>query len=176
MEIFRRAFLVVWGLVLVCFSAAVIVFLLQGQVAAAFFAGLSACFTSGNGVWLLLGIALLLLALGVLTLFSAFHRKSTQQMIQVESAEGTMINVGLSAVENVVRRAACDVPGISDVRCRLKVLDSGLGVSLYLTIPQGVAVPATAAAAKAMVEEQMLAMTGIKPAELKVIVDNIVDK
>ncbi|MEG2212803.1 MAG: hypothetical protein RRY35_02785, partial [Clostridiales bacterium] len=93
-----------------------------------------------------------------------------------ESAEGTMINVSLSAIENVVRRAAAEVVGIREVRCQLKIADTGLGISLFLSIPQGVAVPATATAAKAMVEEQLFSMTGIKPVELQVIVDNIVDK
>ncbi len=176
MNVFRRILLALWGAVLLSLSAAIVVFVMNGQIAESFFTATAQIFLSGDSMWLVLGVALVALVLGVLAWFGVFYRKAPQQMVQVESSEGTVINVSLTAVENVIKRAATDVPGICGVSCRLKVVDGGLGVHLFLTIPQGVVVPATASAAKATVEEQMLAMLGVMPAELKVVVDNIVDK
>ena len=176
MDVLRRVLLVVWGLVLVCLSATMVVFMLKTDAATVFFYNVQSFFLSGEYVWAVLGLALLILALGVITVFCAFQRKAGQPLVQVESTEGTMINVSLGALDNVVRKAASDVPGVSDSRCRLKTVDGGLAINLFLTIPQGIAVPATASAAKTMVEEQLVAMVGIRPVELKVIVDNIVDK
>ncbi|MCR4963599.1 MAG: alkaline shock response membrane anchor protein AmaP [Firmicutes bacterium] len=176
MNVFRRILLALMGTVLLCLSAAIAVFVTNGRIAESFFTGATQIFLSANYRWLLLGIALLALILGILAWFGVFYRKSKPQMVQVESSEGTVINVSLAAVENVIKRAAADVPGVCDVSSRLKVIDEGLGVQMFLSVPQGVVVPATASAAKATVEEQMLAMLGIVPADMKVVVDSIVDK
>ena len=90
--------------------------------------------------------------------------------------EGNEIEISLSAIDNVVRRAANSVPQVKGLNTNLAVVNDGLNIDLNVTVPTDEALPAVGAAVRQAVTEQVTAMTGVVPRKVRVQVVKVADR
>lgn len=141
-----------------------------------FLRALEACFVEGRDLWLPLLIAAAALLLGVLLLIVAFYRRRPIRHVTVETLDGGSVHVNLHAIDAVVRRAAAQVPGVSNVANHLQMSKSGLQIRLSFSLPADRNVAELGAALRQEISSQLEHMIGVRPANIDISVINISDK
>ena len=133
-------------------------------------------FVEGRHLWQpIVGFAVLVI-LAVLLFIVAFSRTKKANRIKVATEEGNEIEISLSAIDNVVRRAANSVPQVKGLNTNLAVVNDGLNIDLNVTVPTDEALPAVGAAVRQAVNEQVTAMTGVVPRKVRVQVVKVADR
>ncbi len=176
MTIFRRILLALGGLALVALATIVFICNINEVVASYWLRKFQLIFISGDYFWQVIGVAVLLLALGIIGLFAAFLRKGHAPMIRVASEEGICVNISTTAVESVVKKAALDIPEVKEVKTRIYHAAEGVSIYLFLTLPQEGNFPQITATVHHKVEQTLQAMTGISVTEIKIVISSVVDK
>ena len=133
-------------------------------------------FVEGRHLWQPIAGFIILVILAVLLFIVAFSRVKKASRIKVATEEGNEVEISLSAIDNVVRRAANSVPQVKGLSTNLDVVNDGLNVDLNVTVPTDEALPAVGAAVRQAVNEQVAAMTGVVPRRVRVQVVKVSDK
>ena len=133
-------------------------------------------FVEGRHLWQPIAGFIILVILAVLLFIVAFSRVKKASRIKVATEEGNEVEISLSAIDNVVRRAANSVPQVKGLSTNLDVVNDGLNVDLNVTVPTDEALPAVGAAVRQAVNEQVTAMTGVVPRKVRVQVVKVSDK
>lgn len=137
---------------------------------------LQLCFLESQRLWLPVVIGLCLLLLACLLLLVAFYRVRRHPRVRVETEDGTVVEISLAAVDNVVRRAAGSVPQVRGLNSRLYMSGDGLHVLLNIVVPAGAAIPGVGAAVRDAVASELLNLVGVQPREISVEVGNVTDR
>ena len=134
-------------------------------------------FVEGHHLWQPILAFVILVVIAVLLFIVAFKPNAKKaNSIKVKSGEGSEIEIALSAVDNVVRRAANSVPQVKDLNTSLNVVGDNLDVNLNVTVPADESLPAIGSAVRQTVIDQVSAMTGIVPRNVKVQVAKVADR
>ena len=133
-------------------------------------------FVEGRHLWQPIAGFIVLVILAVLLFIVAFSRVKKASRIKVATEEGNEVEISLSAIDNVVRRAANSVPQVKGLSTNLDVVNDGLNVDLNVTVPTDEALPAVGAAVRQAVTDQVSAMTGVVPRKVRVQVVKVSDK
>ena len=133
-------------------------------------------FVESRHLWQPIVAFAVLVAVAVLLFIVAFSRTKRPSRIKVATDEGSEIEIALSAIENVVRRAANSVPQVKGLTTALNVVNDGLNVDLNVTVPTDEALPAVGPAVRQAVTEQVSAMTGVVHRKVRVQVVKVSDK
>ena len=180
MNILRRFLLCLWSLGLIAAAAAVGVCAFRPTDTQYIIDKLYRLFSGPQHenqyfFWLLLSAAILLLC-GMLGVFISLARKPKLQQVVVGKSEGGQINISLQAVDNVVHKAALSVEGVREVKSRLIAATNGLDINLQIALPHDISVPETATAVQTVVKEQLQMVTGLKVAEVAVLISTVEGK
>lgn len=176
MNMLRRFLLCLWSLALIAGASVAGVCAFREDVAQYWLRRLEIVLLSGQFFWWLLLFAVALLLVGMLGVFVSFARKAQPTEVVVGVGEGGQVNISLTAVDNVVRKAALSVNGVKEVKSHLKPAAGGLGIKLEISIPHDIIVPETAAAVQEAVKTQLQAITGLTVAEVTVLVSSVEGK
>ncbi|MBR5430005.1 MAG: alkaline shock response membrane anchor protein AmaP [Firmicutes bacterium] len=133
-------------------------------------------FIEGRHLWQPIAAFIVLLVIAALLFIVAFSRVKRPSRIKVTTDDGSQIEIALSAIENVVRRAANSVPQVKGLTTNLGVVNDGLNVDLNVTVPTDEALPAVGAAVRQAVTEQVSTMTGVVPRNVRVQVVKVADR
>jgi uncharacterized alkaline shock family protein YloU len=170
MDALRRIFLCLWGLIGIARAAVISIAVIQDPVATNIVNWVETIFGKGAYFWPLLGTAAVMLIIGFLSLFFAFHRQHVEQRTRVVTSDGVEVNISVTAIEHVVKRAVQQVEDISEAKTNIKITNGAIAVYLYLTVPAETNIPETAERANEEVRNMLEATTGLQVAELKVLV------
>ena len=184
MSALRRVLLALWGLV--CAAAAVLtaVMLVNSSVAESVINFLDKCFLynmrqaflAESGIWLAIVIGLVLLALGIFCVVVALMPKASEKKLRVATVEGGAVDIGLTALYNIVKRAAATTTGVKSVQPELQVKNNGLHVALNITLDNDHSVPEVGNIVSAEVKNQLESMAGIVPADVRVVVTEVTEQ
>lgn len=184
MSALRRVLLSLWGLV--CAAAAVLmaVMLVNSSVAASVINFLDKCFLYNmrqafieeNGIWLAIIIGLVLLAFGIFCIVVALMPKPVAKKLRVATVEGGAVDIGLTALYNIVKKAASSTQGVKSVEPDLQVKNNGLHVELNITLDSEHSVPQVGNIVSDEVKNQLEAMAGIVPADVRVVVTEVAEQ
>jgi hypothetical protein len=184
MKALRRVLLTFWGLLCIAAAALMAVMLVNTGTANAvinfldkyFMYNMEQTFLHETGIWVTLLIGLFLLAFGLFCVVIALLPKPSIKKLRIATVDGGAVDIGLVALHNMVKRAASNQEGISSIEPRLAVKNNGLHIDLQLIIDEGHPVPDLGQAVSEEVKSQLEAMAGIIPAEVKVVVTNILEQ
>ncbi len=174
MNVLRRILLFLWGLILLAGAILVFVAMANRAVWHSIFTQLQQIlFNDGTSFWVLILIALALAVLGIFHIVVALFRHKSSLLATVSANEEGQVNISLNAIDNVVTRAAFQVENIKEVKTQIKPVDNGIAIYLKVVVPPNTKIPETAATLQKVVKEQIELMTGLKVAEVKVLVSNV---
>ena len=180
----RRVLIALFGLIFLGLSVLTAAALIDHSFAIQLARGLESfslsaesCLVQGKYIWCLLLIAGVALVLGVLLLIVACRRRRPIKQVTVEALDGGSVHVSLSAIDTVIRRAAANVFGVSEVTTRLRVNNAGaLHMRLNFSLPGDGNVAELGASLRREVCSQLESMMGVKPASIDIAVTNVSDK
>lgn len=184
MESLRRVLVGLGGLICLGLTALVGASLINHKFAQAWVDYLDRClvynlrliFVESQQLWQpLLALALLLL-LGGLLIYLACAKSKTPRRVRVSCDDGSQVEIALGAIDNVVRRAANSMPQIKGLTTALSLSGDSLDIDLNITVPAEEAIPALGAGLRQTVAEQVEAMTGVKPRNIRVQIVKVADK
>ena len=176
MNILRRFLLCLWGVMLIAVAAMVGVCAFRYDVGQYWLGRMEILLHSGRFFWWMMLCGVVLLLVGILSLFAAFARKARPYQVVIGIAEGGQMNISMDAVDNVVRKAVLGVNGVKEVKSHLKPLGNSVDVKLEITIPHDISAPETAAAVQEAVKSQLLAIAGITVEEVAVLISGVEGK
>ena len=177
MSALHRVLLALWGLV--CAAAAVLmaVMLVNSTVAANVINFLDKCFLYNmrqafieeTGIWLAIIIGLVLLAFGIFCVVVALMPKPIAKKLRVATVEGGAVDIGLTALYNIVKKAASSTAGVKSVQPELQV-------ELNIILDSEHSVPEVGNIVSDEVKNQLEAMAGIVPADVRVVVTEVAEQ
>ena len=184
MAALRRVLLTFWGLV--CAAAAILmaVMLVNSSVAGSvinfldktFLFNMRQAFLEETGIWLAIVFGLLLLAIGVFCIIVALMPKPVAKKLRVATVEGGAVDIGISALYNIVKRAATAIEGVKTVEPDLRVKNNGLHIELNIVLDHKHSVPEVGNVVSDAVKQELEAMAGIVPADVKVVVTEVAEQ
>lgn len=134
-------------------------------------------FVEGRHLWQPIVFFAVMVIIAVILFIVAFKRAAKQPTsVRVKTEDDNQIEISLSAIENVVKRAAKSVPQVQELTTSLKTSGDSLDVDLNVTVPSDEALPAVGAAVRQAVTEQMTTMTGVTPRSVRVQVVKVAEK
>ncbi|MHB1406976.1 MAG: alkaline shock response membrane anchor protein AmaP [Desulfitobacteriaceae bacterium] len=120
--------------------------------------------------WESAAVALLLLLLGLLLFFRP--RQAPALVFNTISKHGE-VRVTQEAVQEIISQGAQNVQGIRSVSANLKPREDGLEITVISQLNPEVVIPATAEELQLRVKEDVEHYTGIRVAEVKVLVRSL---
>jgi len=174
MNILRRIMLLISGAVTLLIGAITLAGSIRSGFVVKMLAKLSNFFINAN-FFQLFGIALLLLAAGVLMLYLGIYRKAEPQLGSIGTSQGNSVSIGLPAVVDAVKKSAKAVEGVKDVQTEVKVKNDALQVRLTVSQMPDVAVPVPELAAKVQdaVRQQLEQQIGVKVDKVEVMFSDL---
>lgn len=184
MAALRRILLCVWGLISAAAAVIIAVMLINSQVAQAiydfldkvFLYNVQLSFLENTGIWWAILFGAILLAAGVFCVIVALMPQSNPKKLRIATVDGGSVDISLSALHNVVAKAAAGNSGVESVDARLLVKNNGLHVALHVKVPDGVSVTELGAALREAVNTQLEATAGIIPAEVQVVISDVTEQ
>ena len=184
MAALRRVLLAFWGLVCAGAAALMAIMLVNSSWAERIIHfldkvalyNMKLSFLEDSGIWMAILIALLLLVIGIFCLIVALKPKPAVKKLRVAVVDGGAVDISMVAIKNVIKKAALTREGIESVETKVFVKNNGLHVLLNITIPDNLSVPEMGNGVRDAVKEQLEAMAGIIPAEVKVIITDVLEK
>lgn len=184
MEALRKAIVLFWGLVLAALAGLCATALVNHRFAVAavdfldrfLLYNLRLTFVEDRMIWLavLAGVLLALLAIG--SFVAAFRRPKPEPRMNVSTLDGSHVDISLSAVEAVVRRAAMQVTTAYNILSKLRIQSDGLHIDLQIAVPEGQVIPEIGAEVRRQVAEQLEAVVGVQPKQIRVEISQVLDK
>jgi uncharacterized alkaline shock family protein YloU len=184
MAALRRVLLALWGLICAGVAALLAIMLVNTSWAESIIHfldkvalyNMKLSFLEDSGIWMVILFALALLVIGIVCLIVALKPKPTVKKLRVAVVDGGAVDISLAAIQNVIKKAAVSQAGVESVNTRLLIKNNGLHVLLNITIPDNLSVLETGNAVRDAVKAQLEAMAGIVPAEVKVIITDVLEK
>ena len=184
METLRRVLVALGGLLCLALAVLIGASLIDHAFAAQWVDYLDRClvynlgliFVQSKQLWQPLLALGLLIIVGGLLVYLALAKKRQARRVRVSSEDGAEVEISLAAVDNVVRRAATSLPQIKGLTTELTAAGESLDIALNVTVPAEEAIPALGAQLRQTVAEQVEAMTGLKPRNIRVQVVKVADK
>lgn len=184
MAALRRVLLACWALICIGVAALLAIMLVNTSWATSVIDfldkvalyNMKLTFIADSGIWMAVLIALAVLTIGIFCLIVALKPKPAVKKLRVAVVDGGAVDISLAAIQNVVKKAALTQRGVDSVTTRLMVKNNGLHVLLNITIPDNLSVPETGNAVRDAVKAQLEAMAGLVPAEVKVIITDVLEK
>ncbi|NLF80848.1 MAG: alkaline shock response membrane anchor protein AmaP [Clostridia bacterium] len=184
MAALRRVLLAFWGLLCAAVAVLLAVMLVNTRLAFAIIDvldkyllyNMTLSFLEDSGIWMVIVIGLVLLAFGVFCLIVALAPKRVVKKLRVATVEGGAVDISISALQSVVKKAALANADVQTVESKLLVKNNGLHVLLNIAVPDGISVPEVGNQVREEVKTQLEAMAGIAPAEVRVIITAVLDK
>ena len=124
------------------------------------------------GRWEAAAVALLVLVLALRLAYLAWPWRREGQFL-VQNSELGEVSIALTAIENLVQRAAAQVEGVKDVRSRVRARPEGVSVSLKAWVGSEVNVPTLGARLQETVRRRLEEVVGLKAAAIRVAVKDI---
>ena len=183
MAALRRILLALWGLVSIAAAAIIAVMLINTTFAQNIYDFLDKCFLynfqqtflADNGIWWGILFGIILLILGAFCVIVALMPKPAVKKLRVATVDGGCVDISLSALNNVVVKAASSQQGVDSVDARLAVKNNGLHIHLNIKVPCGLSVTELGAQVRENVNTQLEAIAGIIPADIQVVIDDVID-
>jgi uncharacterized alkaline shock family protein YloU len=173
MKILRRFLLCLWSLALIATAAVVGVCAFRPVDTQYYLDKLYYVLIGGQYFWWLLLAAVVLLLGGMLGVFASLARKPAPPQVVIGKSEGGQVNICLDAVDNVVHKAALSVPGVREVKSRIKAAKNGVSIKMQIGLPHDTNVPETSTEVQKVVKEQLQVVTGLAVAEVTVLVATV---
>lgn len=184
MNALRRVLLTFWGLLCVAVTALFVVMLVNTTLANTvvdfldkyFLYNMEQVFLHDTGIWMIILIGLAVLALGIFCLIAALKPKHAVKILRVATVDGGSVDISLHALQNVVQKAASGQEGITEVTPKLSVKNNGLHVWLSIVLEADRSAPEMGNTVSEEIKTQLEAMAGIIPAEVKVVITDVVEQ
>ncbi|MGI6604281.1 MAG: alkaline shock response membrane anchor protein AmaP [Firmicutes bacterium] len=125
------------------------------------------------GNWYAVVAALLLLVVGVRLGYLSLTRGQRRGQTLVQRSDLGEINIALSAIENLVQRAAGQIDGVREVRSRVEAKSQGVVVLVKAWVGSDHNVPDLASRIQEMVRERLESIVGISAAEINIAIKDI---
>jgi len=128
-----------------------------------------------NGRWAVGILAGLWLVVSLRFLAFGSRRDRPEQALIHDTAMGE-VRIALSAVENLVIKAAKGIRGVRDVKAKVYKSEGSIGVRLRAVVSPEVNVPETSRAIQQAVTDYTKNVVGVDVTEVKVVVQNITNE
>ena len=83
------------------------------------------------------------------------------------------VRISVLAIENLVKKAVGQLPGVKEVKPRVVEHQKGMGLHIRVVVTPDISIPEVSREIQQKVQEYLAQTTGITVSEIKVIVDNI---
>ncbi len=173
MNIFFRILLAVYAF----FVAIVSIFICLISISPKIFSGISTNIisdltnTTANRL-LLFGIAIVLLILSIMFLFSGIGNRKDRKAISKFSNIGE-IKISITSIENIALAAAKRLNGVKETKADVNKNSEGVSIIIKTMIVPDINIPELSEDIQVKVKSLVEQTTGIKVTEVKVVVENI---
>ncbi len=169
MKFFERLLLVVYALVLVALSLLALIMAAGWTTPIDY---LQFAFSHTNTRWAVGIVSALLLLVGLNLLFVNFHRRPGLPSV-VHHTELGEIRVSITALENLVHRAARKVAGVKEIKPRIRPTGEGVMVLLEAVFLPDQNIPEISQQLQQQVKDYLQEAAGLDIIEVKVMVQNV---
>lgn len=170
MRLFDRALLVVYAFLLTCFFVLFSLGSLGWSVPRNLLNNLF-YLSRPEYFWALMAV-LVLVGLRLIWVGLSRPAGSGSYVVLAEGAAG-QVRVSIHAIENLVVKIVTGLEGVREVKPRVVSLAQGVGIRIRTVVTPDINIPATAEKIQTMVQEEVLAVTGIAVSGVKVSITNI---
>lgn len=112
-------------------------------------------------------VAGLLLLLGLLLFMRPIERKDRAFRT---SSKGGEVRISMEALQEIILRSATAILGVIQVQSRVRERETGLEITVYCQLEQGVLIPQTSGELQTKVKQDFELYTGMTVTEVKVLV------
>lgn len=139
------------------------------------FAGFSVDYLPVMSQGTVIALIVLLLLISLRFLFYGFRKRNKSREIPaiVTHNEKGEIRISHETLESLVLRASRTVRGISDVKTRLKMSESGVRIAVRLTMEPDVEIPGTCLSVQEKVKSYVTSLSGVQVEDVIVSVQDI---
>lgn len=125
----------------------------------------------------LIGGAILVILAVIFIFTSAFHSNKGQRISMVNSAEyGDKIQISVDAIDCIISQIAKDYAEVATVSTKIHQEAEGIAVSVKLSIQNGTNIPDLATKLQDNMKLQLESMAGLKVADVKIIITEVLTK
>ena len=117
-------------------------------------------------------IALTVFFVGIWTLYGSVQKGQISSTLVQNTTLGE-VHITLTALENLVKRAAKQVKGIREVKTRIKSTSEGVAFYLQTSLHPGTNIPEVSNQLQEIVSGEVQKSAGIQVLEVKVLVENL---
>lgn len=121
--------------------------------------------------WIIAAVAALVFLITVRLLFTSITPPPRAQATVQKTGLGE-VNITISALENMVKKALHNVSGVFQVRPRVKCTAEGIAVFVKVQLAPEINIPQTTAKIQSAIQEYLETYTGIKLLEARVLVED----
>ncbi|HHX50475.1 MAG TPA: alkaline shock response membrane anchor protein AmaP [Clostridia bacterium] len=169
MKLYERVLFAIYSLIIIACSLMVLLIALGWQEPLISFQALLA---ENQTRWLLaLGAALVML-IALKLFFDGFRREPSRKAL-VESGELGQVQISVTAIEHMVKKAAMKIKGVREVKPKIRCIPEGVAVLLQVQVTPDLNIPQTTADIQNEVRDYLENTAGLKLLEAKVLVDHI---
>jgi len=133
-------------------------------------------FVEDHYLWAPIAAAAVLFIIGLLVVIAAFKNNNPPKQLIISALDGDSVSISFNAIDNIVRRAASAVKGVSEIHTRLMVRKNALYIRINVSLDSDVTVCEAGALLRREVSQQLSNILGVEPAEILVSVNRVVDK
>ena len=113
-----------------------------------------------------------LLIIGLRLFWVSLTRRNSGKAVVHDYMLG-QVRISILAIENLVKKAVYQVPGIKEVKPRVVEHQKGMGLHIRAVVAPDISIPEASREIQQKVQDYLSQTTGITVTEIKVIVDNI---
>ncbi|MBO8137295.1 MAG: alkaline shock response membrane anchor protein AmaP [Desulfotomaculum sp.] len=106
-------------------------------------------------------------------LFWASLRPTNEQRAVVQEYSLGQVRISLSAIEELVKKAALKVEGVRDVKPKIIPGGSGISINIKATVAPDINIPEASRQMQYQVKEYILEITGISVQNVKIMIESI---
>lgn len=121
--------------------------------------------------WIIAAAAALVFLVAVKLLFSSFSSPPMTQATVQRTGLGE-VNITITALENMVKKALHNMSGVFQVRPRVKCSSEGVAVFVRVQLAPEMNIPQTTAQIQTAIQEYLETYTGMKLLEARVLVED----
>ncbi|MDP4096739.1 alkaline shock response membrane anchor protein AmaP [Paenibacillus sp. P96] len=128
----------------------------------------------GRKLWMTaLIVAIVLLLLSVRFIYVSFRRNRTSMPTIDQRTDYGDIQISVETIESLCLKAASKSRGVSDLKSRVKVTESGLDITIRAVVEGDMSIPVLTSDIQKAVHDHLEEITGIPVANVSVYIANV---
>lgn len=167
---FDRSLLIIYTLLMTILSSLLLIIVTGWWQQPLYFLWQSPYVPNGQ-IYLAVFIGVLLI-IGLRLFWISLSRRNYAKAIVHDYMLG-QVRISILAIENLVKKVVCQIPGIKEVKPRVVEHHKGMGLHIRAVVAPDISIPEVSREIQQKVQEYLAQTTGITVSEIKVIVDNI---